>query len=207
MYNKYDIVSKIGTLLSFFLLGFGSVETLFKDTIITFNIYSFHFNMPIKYLLYILLLVIFCGIFWSLRYCWKYYQSKNISISFYLVEKYQRKYIFFKTLQKKYIEYKIYNNTNHNIMIHDMFIYDTIPSFIKHRQIHNLINEGNQKSIFIPANSEYTAIISIFGTHCYAGGVSVRYQFCDDLNYDTKYKVDIKLSKKEQKMFKKLSEK
>jgi hypothetical protein len=213
MYNKYGIVSKIGTILSFFLLGFGSVETLFKDTIISYNIYSFHFNMPIKYLLYILLLVIFCGIFWSLRYCWKYYQSKNISISFYLVEKYQRKYIFFKTLQQKYIEYTIYNDTNHNIMINSISVFDVKREKYFHIKKISDIIKGNTKSVFIPANHEYTGRISEYtdgisevNKHYCADVVFIRYQFCNGANYDTEYKVDIKLSNKEKRMFKKLSE-
>ena len=107
-------------------------------------------------------MIAFGGITWSLIYCFKFYKSKNVIISFRLVKK----------LQQKYIEYIIYNNTNHNIVISDIFLWQkrnilgeekimTMQikpeiTFIFHNK-----ETPKEKQIFIPANQEYKPQISI----------------------------------------------
>ncbi len=83
MYHKHEIVAKIGTILSFFFVGFGFIEKLLKDKKwVFYNNGKFYFYVEWNYLLYSIIGIIFCGIFWSLRYCWKYYKSKDVDMSF-----------------------------------------------------------------------------------------------------------------------------
>ena len=73
MYNKYNIVSKIGTILSFFLLGFNIIDDVLKNI----NIYKIN----LKFLSYTILFFSCFGILWTLRYCFKVFLSEAIIIS------------------------------------------------------------------------------------------------------------------------------
>ena len=254
MYNKIDTVFKIGTILSFFLFGINSfsfidydieinkILLILPDYVISFFKFIIDKKINLKDSLF---MIAFGGITWSLIYCFKFYKSKNVSISFRLVKKYHRKFIFFKKLQQKYIEYIIYNNTNHNIVISDIFLWqkrnilgeEKIMTMQIKPEITFIFGDNKapkEKQIFIPANQEYKPQISIStlnGNMSFHNtqisistlngdmsfhnnqkipcvyGLSIRYQFTDGKDYDTLYKIYIQLSKKEIKMFEKLSQK
>ncbi len=195
MYNKYNIVSKIGTILSFFLLGFDSITDLFKDKAIYFYV-----NIPIKYIPYVILTIIFCGIFWCLRYCWKYYKSNDIDLSFDAIGD-----------KKQTIILKLFNNSNHNIEVQSINFFCVSPGLIDIK-------------IIIPSLTCYTMggvtkmpklSITTFGMKIGSPEYnkikkkykhSILYITYKFLNNDTTFGIGRKLSTKEIKMFKKLSE-
>ena len=103
MYNKTDIVFKIGTILSFFLLGFDSID-FFNSKINIINGYQ----LDLKYISYIILFIICVGIIWSLIYCFKAFKSAHIDL-------------FFQN-NGEYLKWIFYNNSNHQIKIKQIIL-------------------------------------------------------------------------------------
>jgi hypothetical protein len=172
MYNKADIIFKIGTILSFFLLGIDNVS--FFNSIIPIGTYNIH----LSYIKDFFLFAIFIGIIWSLIYCFKAFKSAHIDL-FFQNNKGMFKWIFC-------------NNSNHQIKIEQIVLsskkdggeildcYWSIPS----NEVLSLYIQMKKK--IIPDR------------------IIIIYQFNDN---DPNHLLCKELTKKEIKMFKKLSQK
>ena len=187
MYHKHEIVAKIGTILSFFFVGFGFIEKLLKDKKwVFYNNGKFYFYVEWNYLLYSIIGIIFCGIFWSLRYCWKYYKSDDIGICFYSIN------------SKDNVECVVYNNTEHDIIIHEIrFINKTETEY---RKITN-------DSFCIKYRQYYRDEVNIrMINNTFFCNMVILYRFSNtEFHSNHKDKIKRKLTTKEIKMFKNLS--
>jgi hypothetical protein len=189
MYHKHEIVAKIGTILSFFFVGFGFIEKLLKDKKwVFYNNGKFYFYVEWNYLLYAIIGIIFCGIFWSLRYCWKYYKSDDISIFFYSIN------------SKDNVECVVCNNTEHDIIIDEIRFIDKGET--EYRKITN-----NVFCIKYRQSYAYEVNIGMINNAFFCNMV-ILYRFSNtEFHLIHNKKIKRTLSKKEIKMFKKLSQK
>ncbi len=190
MYNKIDIVFKIGTILSFFVLGINYVSFfdydieiskilifVLPDHMLPFFKFMIDKKIHLSYVKNALFLIAFGGITWSLIYCFKAFKSAHIDLLF------QNNKGMFKWI--------FCNNSNHTIKIKQIILSSKKD------------NDGDILDCywFIPSNEVLSPYIQM-NKKIIPKDIMIIYSFNDS---DPNYVIKKELTKKEIKMFEKLS--